>query len=217
MMRFRTLLRRFRQLFNLQNSNNPMKGSVDGTYRRRSAERLEWRRVTERRFFVYYFDELLFDEPDFVGYVTLLCIERVREPLWLNSGGRLICVADDGYMWLQHFPHGAHHAITTQFNAAGNIMQWYIDICKRHGIDERGIPWWDDLYLDIVITPKGSLSLLDEDELDDALRSGEVSAPDVALAYAEAQRVMEQIEDGKIDLLTLSCRHRDFIVKLMLE
>ena len=178
--------------------------------KRRSAERLDWERVTERRFSVH-----TFDEPDFAGAVSLLCIDQVREPLWLDSGGRRICVADAGHMWLQQFPRGTQHAITSQFDAEGSIVQWYIDICKAHGVDKNGVPWWDDLYLDIVVTPEGIPTLLDEDELEYALCNGNISAPDVALAYAEARNLIERIDDGRIDLLVLSCRHRDYLLKLI--
>ncbi|WP_240620311.1 DUF402 domain-containing protein [Peribacillus acanthi] len=32
-------------------------------------------------------------------------------------------------MWLQQFPWGKNHSVTTMLDANGDIVQWYIDIC----------------------------------------------------------------------------------------
>ena len=49
----------------------------------------------------------------------------------------------------------------------------YIDICYEIGI-ENYIPWWDDLFLDIVALPTGEVIQQDEDELEEALESGSI-------------------------------------------
>jgi predicted RNA-binding protein associated with RNAse of E/G family len=81
-------------------------------------------------------------------------------------------LADAGFAWMTHFPHGAHHTVTTMYDAAGQVIQWYIDICRAHGVDEAGMPRFDHLYLDIVVYPDGRVVVLDEDELDAALVAG---------------------------------------------
>lgn len=35
---------------------------------------------------------------------------------------------------------------------------------KREIAKENGVPYKDDLYLDVVVTPTGEIKLLDEDE-----------------------------------------------------
>jgi uncharacterized protein len=93
-------------------------------------------------------------------------LDEVRSPAVPKWTGRPICIADNGYSWLQHFtPDEPHHVVTTMFNEHGEIVQWYIDICRSHWLDERGVPWFDDLYLDIVRLPDGQLFLVDGERL----------------------------------------------------
>ena len=146
--------------------------------KRKRSDRSHWSRVTRRRFVI----ERL-DSEEFTGYVTLFCIDDVREPLWVPLGMSRICVADAGYLWLQHYPANSRYTITTMFDAAGQVVQWYVDVCKQHGIDENGIPWYDDLYLDIALLPSGEIALLDADELDRALQQGLISQEDHDLAW----------------------------------
>ena len=54
-------------------------------------------------------------------------------------------------------------------------MQYYIDVAKEYEIDDRGLPYFDDLYLDVVLLPNGKMYILDEDELEDAYKSGDVT------------------------------------------
>lgn len=174
-----------------------------------SAERADWKRVTQRRF---YYTKV--ETPDFCGVVTLLCIDAVSEPLRRMTMGELRVLADAGYTWLQQFPEGAHYTVAAMFDASGQLFQWYIDICLRQGVDERGIPWLDDLYLDIVLLPDGQMELKDADELEAALESGEISREEYDLAWATARELMQMIERGELKELALSESLREMVIRL---
>jgi uncharacterized protein len=171
--------------------------------KRRSADRLDWRRVSTRRFCVR---RIVAGE--FRGYVSLLQIGAVSEPLWIDVDGQRICIADTGYDWVQHFPDDAQHTLTTMFDASGAIVQWYVDIVARHGMDERGVPWFDDLYLDLVIVPPCRVLILDQDELDTARDTGIISVTEHGLAWREVERLVPMIEAGAWPLLDLCHTHR---------
>lgn len=130
------------------------------------------------------------------------------EPLWIGTGDNPTCIVNTGYSWLQHFPLGEHFAITTMFDEREKIIQWYIDICLRQGVTENNIPWFDDLFLDVEFTPNGDLRLLDADELNDALDTGEISKSEYDLALCESERIMAQIKQGKFAILGLCEQHR---------
>ncbi|MGW8821643.1 DUF402 domain-containing protein [Paenibacillus lautus] len=49
-------------------------------------------------------------------------------------------------------------------NEKKEIIQWYFDISKNIGISDQGVPFWDDLYLDVIVFPNGNLYIKDEDE-----------------------------------------------------
>ena len=166
------------------------------------AAREDWRCVTERSFEV-----ARLEHPQFTGYVTKLGIHAITEPFCVTGFGRRFCVADAGFTWLQHFPKGTHYTMTTMVDAAGRVVHWYFDICKEHGLDEAGVPWWHDLYLDIVVLPTGEAQIFDGDELETALQRGEVTREDAALAWREANALLEKIQENRLPLLTLSLEH----------
>ncbi|WP_223829658.1 DUF402 domain-containing protein [Paenibacillus arenilitoris] len=118
--------------------------------KRKHGDRADWKRVLEKR---YAQAELATET--FAGHLSLLSIVKVSEPLCVSYGDSKLCIADDGYLWLQQFPSGKRHSVTTMFDSEGRIVQWYIDICQTIGLNEDNVPWIDDLFLDIVVLPSG--------------------------------------------------------------
>ncbi|WP_017185124.1 DUF402 domain-containing protein [Alkalibacillus haloalkaliphilus] len=175
--------------------------------KRRYADRSEWSRVKDRDYTQSYFDDDYFK-----GYVTLLKINQVSEPLDVSYGGREICIVDNGYIWLQHFPEGQHFTVTTMFNGKGEVIQWYIDLSLRNGI-ENAVPYYDDLFLDIVVLPNGQVFLLDEDELQDAFAHGMIDEDLYNLAYREANRLLWMIELDQFKLLNYIELHKEELMK----
>jgi hypothetical protein len=179
---------------------------------KRRADRAEWRLIVERRFVVSYLETA-----EFTGYATLLLLDRFAEPFWVELDGQSCCVAADGFSWLQHFPVGERYTLTTMFDAAGDVVQWYLDVCIEHGVDEQGVPWFDDMYLDVVVSSSGSVHLVDADELADAARRGVVSRRDYDQAWAEARRLLELVARGALPLLALSSAHRSLLVRRLAD
>ncbi|OPA74803.1 hypothetical protein BVG16_23345 [Paenibacillus selenitireducens] len=156
--------------------------------KRKFSDRANWRRIISKNFVSKYQEK-----PDFTGFVTLYTIQRLRDPLWKEYGGTKLCLADTGYSWLQYFPQGEHFIVTAMFDDKHRIVQWYIDICKSQGVTEQGVPWFDDLFLDIVVLPSGAVYLMDEDELDDALLDGDITQEDYELATDTARHLLRMI------------------------
>jgi uncharacterized protein len=172
------------------------------------ADHADWPRLLKKRFVMQHYTT-----PSFTGYACLLCIDEVSAPLWRTYQEHDICLADKGYTWLQLFPRDTHYAITTIFDAQGALTRFYIDVCMRHTVDAQGILWYDDLYLDLDISPDGEITLLDVDELDAALRDGEVTALEYELAWREANSLMTVIEEDMFPLLWTSDTYRDDLLK----
>lgn len=165
--------------------------------KRTFADRPNWRRVIDKRF------KLTFIENEsFQGYVSFIYIDKVREPLKIEVAGKELCLADNGFIWMQHFPSACNYALTTMIDNQGEIVQWYFDICTGNKIDSAEIPYYDDLYLDVVLLPSGEILLLDEDELLEALENKDITKEQYDLAYVEAHKIMEAIrtKKGKLPL-----------------
>lgn len=177
--------------------------------KRKFADRSNWRRLVERRFKMSYMENDVFR-----GYVAAIYLDRVISPLNITAGGREVCVIDNGYVWMQHFPLNSNHTMTTMFNRDREIVQWYFDISKEIGVDSRGIPYQDDLYLDVVLLPSSEIELIDEDDLEEALRSRKITLGDYELAYREAKKLMEQLGDGTYELIKHCKEHLTYLDSL---
>ncbi|MFJ7755283.1 DUF402 domain-containing protein [Peribacillus muralis] len=114
-------------------------------------------------------------------------------------------------MWLQQFPLEKKHSVTTMFDDKGGIVQWYIDICQENGV-EQGIPYMDDLYLDIIVLPSGEVIQKDADELDEALLSGMIDKSLYDSAWNEVKVLTTLIKNGSFEGLELSCYHKALLV-----
>lgn len=171
--------------------------------------RSEWKRIIERNYSQSYLDT-----KEFKGYVTLLHTIKVAEPLSVRYGEQKVCIVNDGYMWLQHFPLDKYHSVTTMFDASGEIVQWYIDICLRNGI-ENGIPWMDDLFLDIVVLPSGEVIEKDADELEAVLTKGIIDTSLYNLAWNEVRNITNLISADIFDLIKLSNSHKEMLSRIL--
>lgn len=171
--------------------------------KRKHADRSDWKRVTRRIYRQGYIEF-----KDFTGYIALLSVLEVSAPLFVDVNGQRICIVDNGYDWLQQIPDHGSHALTTIFDRSGRIVQWYIDICLRTGVDERNVPWFDDLFLDVVLLPSGDLTIKDATELEEARLAGEVGITEYEQAWAEANRIVTAIKSNRFRLIHLAAAHR---------
>ena len=149
------------------------------------------------------------DEEFFKGYVAFVKIKDVQNPLIVNDGEKDVCIKDNDYEWIEVYPDNEHYVITIMFDNNDNLIQWYFDIAKEIGI-ENNIPYEDDLYVDIVITPNGRKEILDEEELMDALNKNEITQEDVELVY----ETVKLIEDKFVNNFSYLTDLTDKILKM---
>lgn len=177
--------------------------------KRRFGDRSDWKRVLKREY-----AQSFIEKEEFTGNITLLNLVQVTEPLWVKYDEKSICIVDDGYMWLQHFPNEKNYTVTTMFDANGEVIQWYIDICNEIGT-ENNVPWWDDLFLDIIVLPTGEIIQQDEDELEEALINGWVDQSVYNLARTQATEITASIMQGNFGLLNYSKVHKELLTTFL--
>lgn len=129
------------------------------------------------------------------GYISIIEINRVSHPVIKKLGNNMLRLADNKYTWIQTFPDKKNYSITTMFDEEDNIIEWYIDIVENIGVNDEDIPYYDDLYLDIVALTNGEVFLLDEDELELAYRTGDISRKEYKLAQVQVDIIMEEVVD----------------------
>lgn len=178
--------------------------------KRKYGDRRNWPRITSSD----YAQEQIYDD-DFDGYITLYRMNEVKEPMCVPNGGQMVCIVDTGYSWLHQIPRNGHHVVTAMFDAQGAIVQWYIDICSDTGLGEDQVPWFDDLYLDVVVLPSGEFELLDADELQEALDNAVIDQASFDMAWREADNVQDKLTRRSFNVLACSRAHRDRLLQQM--
>lgn len=179
--------------------------------KRKFGDRSEWKRILDRTYVQTYMEV-----PEFKGHITLLHLRKVAAPLTVRyDDDHHICIADDGYFWLQHFPSDKKYSVTTMFDDNGEIVQWYIDICHQTGFDQ--VPWLDDLFLDLIVFPSGKVIQKDSDELDEALTKGVINKVLYNFAWDEANHILNLLQTDNFPLLHLSAKHKKALEEKMLD
>lgn len=130
------------------------------------------------------------DEKDFKGDIYLNIIKKVSTPFLLENG---LCIQDNNYKWLEFYDYSSKVRLSAVYNEKNEIVEWYFDIARSIG-KEKGIPYEDDLYLDVVLGPTGKIILLDEDELEEALQRNEITKKEYDEAYKIAKELMGRLK-----------------------
>ena len=148
----------------------------------------EWKCITSKDIFGKSVNSKLLN-----GYIGLIEIKKVSEAQIWKFNGEDIVVCDKGRKWLSILPQDDWYCITAMMNEDGNILLWYIDMIANQGIDDDGVPYFDDLYLDLVVYPDGTIVVDDMDELEDALSQQDITQEQYDLAIETSKRLQRGI------------------------
>ena len=121
------------------------------------------------------------------------------------------CIMDNNYKWLEFYDYNSKIKLTAIYDENNKIIEWYFDIAKKIG-KENGVPYEDDLYLDVVVTPEGKIKLLDEDELKDALNRMEITNTEYKNAYKEANKLIDRLTNQKDKLKEFTDKYLKLMV-----
>ena len=125
------------------------------------------------------------------GYLGLLEIKEVSKAQIWKFNGEDITVCDKGRKWLSILPCNDWYCITAMMDEDGKILLWYIDMIAAQGVDADGMPYFDDLYLDLIVYPDGTIIVDDMDELQDALAKGDITQEQFNLALETSKRLQQ--------------------------
>ena len=123
------------------------------------------------------------------GYIGLIDIKEVSKIQTWEYNGEDIVVCDKGRKWLSILPQNDWYCITAMMDENEKILLWYIDMIAKQGIDVDGVPYFDDLYLDLVVYPDGTIIVDDMDELEEALSKKDITQEQFNLAVETSHRL----------------------------
>ena len=133
------------------------------------------------------------DDEFFKGDVYFYNFKNVKYKMTIPNWYSIL---DSNYKWIEFYDYSSRVKLTAMYDDSNKIIQWYFDIAREIGKD-NGIPYEDDMYLDVVVTPSGDVILLDEDELKEAFDRKEMTKDEYDEAYKIAYDLMEKIKNNK--------------------
>lgn len=144
----------------------------------------EWKCITSKKII-----SKAIDTTDFSGYVGLINIFEVSESqIWKFNGEDLV-VCDNNYQWLSILPKDDYYCITALMDDKQEVKVCYIDMIAEQGYDADDVPYFYDLYLDLVVYPDGTIIEDDMDELQDALECGDITQEQFNLALETCDKL----------------------------
>lgn len=156
--------------------------------KRKTGNRDGWTRINKQNYVQMYINN-----QHFKGYVTLIHFIDVIHPLKAKIAKQPLTLIQNGTYLMQHIPDNEAFALTTYLHKDGTILQWYIDIIDSSGI-ENEIPYFDDLYLDLIVTFDGAIIEKDIDELEEALQRQDITRAQYDKAWQAFEYYKERIK-----------------------
>lgn len=142
--------------------------------------------------------KLFLDEDD--CWISVKKLIDVREKFIINGG---LCVMDNGYYIFEVIPKNENYAMRLFLNEKKEALEYYFDICKNNRLDTLSkVPCYDDLYLDITYLD-GKINILDEHELIEAYKYGEITQDDYELVYKVRDMLLDEINNKTNKLMNI--------------
>ena len=142
--------------------------------------------------------KLFLDEED--CYISVKKLIMVKERFIIKNN---LCVMDNGYYILEIVPKKENYAMRLFLNQNKEPLEYYFDICKNNGLDEKTkIPYYDDLYLDITYLD-GKINIIDEDELLEAYDNNEITKEELDFIYEIKDKIISEIKNKNNKLMNI--------------
>lgn len=125
------------------------------------------RLVRDKKWFFQYFPyhQMYMDNELLKGWVSINYLTDGEERFWEYEKSGAVPVCGKGMTWLTIIPDDQSRCIGVYFLPNRRVSVWYIDVIEETGIDEDGVVYYIDKYLDVVLTPQGDICIKDRDEL----------------------------------------------------
>jgi len=153
------------------------------------------RLTRDKKWYFQYFPyhQIHMDNELFKGWVSLNYLTDGETRYWEYEKSGKIPVCGKGMTWLTLIPDDRKRCIGAYITPDRRVSVWYVDVIEEIGIDEDGIVYYIDKYLDVILTPQGDVDVKDRDELDAAYSSGELSDFQYEEALKEGELIIREL------------------------
>lgn len=139
-------------------------------------------------------------------YFTVKEINAIDEKFSLLLKHPELKKIDKDFKMLEYTPIDKNYNVRAYVNDKDEIFEYYIDITDGMEL-RKGIPYYNDLYLDIIYYNNTELMkkvsrtqkqvrLIDGEELEDALNQSIITKQQYEQAYETANKIIGEIKDG---------------------
>lgn len=153
------------------------------------------RLTRDKKWFFQYFPyhQMYMDNEFLKGWVAINYLTDGEIRYWNYEKSGEVPVCGKGMIWLTIIPEDRSRCIGAYFLPNRRVSVWYIDVIEKVGVDEDGVVYYLDKYLDVILTPQGDVIVQDRDELDEAYESGELSTAQYEGALREGELIIEEL------------------------
>ncbi len=155
------------------------------------------RLTRDKKWFFQYFPyhQMYMDNELLKGWVAINYLTDGETRCWKYEKSGEVPVCGKGMIWLTIIPEDRSRCIGAYFLPNRRVSVWYIDVIEKVDVDEDGVVYYLDKYLDVILTPQGDVIVQDKDELDAAYESGELSTAQYEAALREGELIVEELAE----------------------
>lgn len=152
------------------------------------------------------FDWYLEENKDFNGYIALKHIKKMSRPIMATYNGFYYVGLDENYSIMEYVPQNRGYNCRVFFDDDSSPILFYFDINNGVGIDD-GMPWYDDLYLDVIMrcpkitNGKYLIQLDDKNEFVEAYNNGNIDKMAYVTGRKTAFRLIAQLKEQRNDIV----------------
>jgi len=156
------------------------------------------RLIRDTKWFFQYFPyhQIYMDNELIKGWVTINYLTDGEQRFWEFEKAGSVPVCGKDMIWLTIIPDNTFRSISAFFLPNHQVSAWYVDVIENTGIDEDGVVYFIDKYLDVLFTPAGDILISDRDELDAAHTSGEIKTAQYESALYEGECIVKELGDN---------------------
>ena len=135
-------------------------------------------------------------------YITLKEVKAVEQPYSVYINGERVKKLDKDFTIIEYTPLDKKYNVRIHVNDKKEILEYYFDIIAENKIKD-GIPFYNDLYLDVVYFQPAAtkestyIQLVDCNELEEALKENIIDKEQFDMAYIEAEKLMKELKEKK--------------------
>lgn len=150
----------------------------------------EWNKTVSKK------EVHLFENEEMYG--ALIDIIEVKKPQVWFCFDKMITVADNGYKWLVVLPKEDNYAITMYMDKNDVPLLWYIDLIDGIGVDMDGVPFYNDMFLDLIVSDNGQVVEDDRDEFEKAYFDGIINNKQYQKVISVSEQLKHKISENQV-------------------